>query len=161
MQQPFDEVFFDIEDIDAELSGVVVNEVASEWFDIGQAFAKWWDDEAECIEAVVEVRAEAALFDERLQLEVTGSDDSGFDFESAVGADGFEFALFDNAEEFDLLVGGEDIDFVEEDGTVSGGEEFAVLICMGTGEGTFDVAEEFAFDEFTGECTAGNVQERF
>jgi len=101
-------------------------------------------------DAVVEVLAEFAFGDEDGEVLVAGEDDADVDGDGVVGADGFEFAFLEDAEEFDLEGGGGGVDFVEEDGAAVGGEEAALLVVGGAGEGASDVAEEFGFEEASG-----------
>ncbi len=92
---------------------------------------------------------------------VGGEDDADIDCDGFVGADGFELSFLEDAEEFELHGGGGGVDFVEEEGSAVGGEELALFVCVGSGEGTFDMPEEFGFEECFGDGAAGEFDVGF
>jgi hypothetical protein len=121
--------------------------VSSEEGDVGLALAERRNAEVDDVEAEEEVFAEAAGLDHLGEIAVGGGEDAGVDGDGVVGADGANFFLLEGAEELGLEVEGEFADLVEEDSAAIGGGEKAGLGAVGSGEGAFDVAEEFAFDE--------------
>ena len=60
---------------------------------------------------------------------------------------GSNLPLLEDAEQLDLQGGRGGVDLVEEDGAAVGGEEVALLVADGAGEGALDVAEELAFEQ--------------
>ena len=64
-----------------------------------------------------------------------------------VGAYAFDGAFAEHAQEFDLGGLVDFSDFVEEEGAAVGLFESADAFLCGAGEGSFFVAEEFAFQE--------------
>ena len=115
--------------------------------DVAAAVAQGRDAEVDDVEAEVEVLAEAALVDHGHEVAVGGGEDAGGDGVGLGGADRADLFFLEGAEQFGLEVEGELADLVEEDGAALGGAEQAFLVAVGAGEGAFDVAEEFAFDE--------------
>ena len=87
------------------------------------------------------------MVDGLFEVSVGGADDAGVGAEGFVGADAFEFAFLEYAEEFYLYGGREVADFVEEEGASGGLFDASFSGADGSGEGTFFVAEEFGFEE--------------
>lgn len=92
---------------------------------------------------------------------VGGEDDADIDLDGVVGADGFELSFLEDSEEFELHGGGGGVDFVEEEGSVVGGEELALFVGVGSGEGALCVSEEFGFEECFGDRATGEFDVGF
>ena len=88
------------------------------------------------------------------EVDVGGRDDAGIDGDFLASADTFDGLFLEEAEEFDLEGLGDFADFIEEEGAVAGGFDSAFALEVGAGEGSFFVAEEFAFEEGFGDGTA-------
>src|SRR5690242_12966535 len=99
------------------------------------------------VEAVVKIAPKFAVADGLCEIAIGGCDDPNVDFDSSAAAKGFEFLFLKNAKQFHLGVQRQFANLVEENGAAIGQFETAVAICQRAGEGTFNVAEEFAFDE--------------
>ena len=130
-----------------EFFGVLFDEEVGEEEDVVFAVAQRGEVDGEDVEAVVEVLSEVAFADGGFEVSVGGADDADGGFSCFVGAEAFEFAFLEDAEDFDLDGGGEVADFVEEERAVVGLFDVSVACSSGAGEGAFFVAEEFAFDE--------------
>jgi len=126
-------------------------EEVGEFGDVLGALAEGRDEEGNDVEAVVEVFAESAGGDTVGEGAVGGGDDLGAGADGAVSSDAGEFFFLDDPEEFDLGIGGEFGDLIEEEDAFAGKFEFAFAAFLGTGEGAFFVAEEFGFEEFGGD----------
>ena len=150
----------DAADHDAVLLLEAGDEPLRERDDVDLPLAKRRDVELQHVEAVVKVGPEPALLDERLQFEVAGDDQPGLRAVGAVRTDRLELARLDHPQQLHLLLGAEDVDFVEQHRPATGREELAFLVGVGAGERAFDVAEQFAFDQLAGQGSAGDVQER-
>ena len=139
--------------------GVSPDEEVYEGGDIVAAFAECGEVDGDDIKPVEEVFAEAAGGDFVLEIDVGGGDDADIDANGAGIADAFEFVFLEDAEEFDLELVADAVDFVEEDGATVSGFEAAGAIFDGAGEGAFGVSEEFAFEEAFGEGAAVDADE--
>ena len=131
--------------------GVTVEEFVGDEEDIIGAVAEWGEGDDDDGEAEVEIFAKSAIGDGVLEVRIGGGDDAGVAGEFFAGADGLEAFILEEAEEFDLDLGGEFADFVEEEGAIGGGFDEAFALGGGAGEGPFFVAEEFAFEEIFGD----------
>ena len=115
--------------------------------DIVFALAKGGKIQINNIEAVVEIFAEFAVFDQLLEIGVGGGDDADVDAHAFVGAQRHEFAVLKNAQKLDLNFGADGADFVEENAAAIRSFEEAFAIGDGSGEGAFDMAEQECFRE--------------
>ena len=95
-----------------------------------------------------------------MQVPVAGDHNAGRAEFGLVAAHGFEFAGFDDAQQIGLLFQGEGVDFVEQNGSIARRREFADFGTVGSGEGPFDVAKEFTFDEVGGRAPQGTTKNR-
>ena len=117
-------------------------------------------DEADDVEAVEEVLAEAAGADGVFEVGVGGGDDADVDGQRAGLAERRDFARLEEAEQLRLEVEAELADFVEEEGAVAGGADQAELVAVGAGEGAAAVAEQLAFEQVAGDGGAVERDER-
>ena len=120
----------------------LLGEVLDEQGDIVGAVAQRRQDDGDDVEAVVEVIAESALADHRLEVAVRRRDDAHIDVNGFLTADAVEFLLLQDAQELDLQVLVELPDLVEEDRAAVGELELAELAAHGTSESTLLVAKE-------------------
>lgn len=141
----------DAADVFRVFAGVSFDEGADEVGEVFHAFSEGWEVEFDHGEPVVKIFAEIAGGHHRFQISVGGGDDAEGDFFRGVGTDGFDFLLLDGAEEFGLHGEGEVAEFIEEEGAAVGGFEDAFFVVCGAGEGAFEVAEHFAFEERFGD----------
>ncbi len=134
---------------DARESGALpgVDEMADEGRDVLFAFAEGGQADGEDVEAVEEVLAETAGGNFGLEVAVGGGDDAEVDLFPLEGADGAEFPLLNEAEEFDLHLERQVADFVEEGGAAIGKFDETAFVLGGAAEGSLDVTEELAFHQ--------------
>lgn len=119
--------------------------------DVGGALAEGGEVYLHHAEAVKKVFPEAALGDGIKQVFVCGADKACVHLDGFVGAQTFEGACFEKAEEFDLGEGVYFADFVEEERSAVCGLEAPDAAFDRPGEGAFFVAEELAFEKGCGE----------
>jgi hypothetical protein len=129
----------------AVLFRVELEEVCCEERDIFAAGAEGRQLQADDVEAVEEVFAEAALADGVLQVDVGGGDDADVDLDLLHAAEMHEAAVLEDAQNLGLHVHAHGADLVEEESTAVGDFEETLFCGDGGGEGTFDVAEEGGF----------------
>jgi len=144
-----------------------IEEMLREAGEIVEAFAERGEIDAEGVEPKEEVGAEFSCGGEFGERSVSGGDDAEVAGSGSRVADGSVFTAFDDAEEFDLDGGWDVADFIEEESAATGLLQEAFAIAVGTGEGTADVSEEFAFDDLRAEsgevdgeegaCAAGRM----
>ena len=82
--------------------------------------------QADDVEAVEEVLAEAPFGDERLEVGVGGGDDADVDLDRLRLAEPVDLVRLEEAEELGLQVGADFGDLVEEEGAAGGGADDAV-----------------------------------
>ena len=146
-QQPLHRLVGDAELAFLEFLGGAGDEVVDEAGDFVAAFAQRRDREADDVEAVEEVFAEAAGADGVFEVGVGGGDDADVDGQRAGFTERGDLAGFEEAEQLGLEVEAELADFVEEQGAVAGGADQAELIAVGAGEGAAAVAEQLALEQ--------------
>ncbi|OPZ05947.1 MAG: hypothetical protein BWZ08_02381 [candidate division BRC1 bacterium ADurb.BinA292] len=140
-------------------AAVFFDEVVGEFEDVALALAQRRHVDGEDIEPVVEILPEFGGFDHLFEVAVGRGDDADIDRDRAAAADALDFALLEDAEEFDLRGGGEVADLVEEDRAAVGQFEATLAHRDGAGEGPLLVAEEFAFEDRLGEGGAVDLDE--
>ena len=134
LEDGVEEAVLDAVDGDAVLGGELDDELLGQRDDVDLPLTERRDLELQHAEAVVQVGAETRLLDQRLQIEVAGHDQPGLRLQGAVRPHRLELAGLDDAQEFDLLLQSEDIDFVEQHRPATGGHELALLVGVGAGE---------------------------
>ena len=108
-----------------------------------------------------EVGPKAAGGHERGEVFVGGQDDAGVDGVGLPAAHRLEPQVLQHAQQFHLHGRGCGGNLVKKDRAAIGLQELAVPVGGGTGEGTGDMAKEFAFEERFTEATAGHLDEPF
>ena len=111
------------------------------------AFAERANREADDVEPVEEILAEAAGADGVLEVAVGGGDDADVDGQGRGLAERGDFTGLEEAEELGLEVEAELADLVEEEGAFAGGADEAGLVAVGAGEGAAAVAEELTLEQ--------------
>ncbi len=107
-----------------------------------------------------EVLTEPAGGNLRAEVGVGGGDEADVGVEGSGRADALEGPSLEDAQELGLL-GQRDIgDLVEEKGSALGHLEAADAVGLGVGEGSADVAEEFALEEVFAEAAHVDTDER-
>ena len=112
------------------------------------------------VEAVIQVFAEAALADQRLQVLVRGGDDAHVHLHRVAGADALERHLLEHAQQLDLHLRRHVADLVQEQRAAVGRLEPADLVADGVGESPLDVAEQFTFQQAGRQVGAMDLDER-
>lgn len=142
------------DDVAGGVFALVPEEEVDKEGDIFDPVAERWKLDVDHGESVVEVLAEGTFLHHLFEGAVGSSDDPNVDLGGVVAAKGFDFAGFEDTKEFGLEVEREFTEFVEKKGTALGGDKGTRSALDGSGEGTFDVTEEFGFDEFAGDGRA-------
>ena len=101
----------------------------------------------ERVDAEIQVLAEFVLADHCPQVAIGGTKHADVDAIGLGVADAADFARFQESQQLDLNVLVEFADLVEEQRAAVGDFEQALVIAVGTGERTLDVAEQLAFDQ--------------
>src|SRR5262245_15926935 len=125
-----------------------------------RSFAQRRNFERYDVEAVEEVGAERPAFDLGFGAVIGRGDHARVDGDGRFRADGFEALLFERAQDFRLGLQTHVADLVEEDRRAVGALEFAAPGLGRPGEGSFDVAEQFGFDQVVGNGGAVDLDER-
>ena len=128
--------------------------------DIAQSLAERRKNDVDNVNAIIEILAEAAFFDQNGEVLVAGEDDADIDSDGVIGADRFKFPLLEHAQQLHLETWRGGIYFIQKNRPAIGGEETALFVVGRAGEGAFDVAEEFGFEERFRNRAAGNFDER-
>ena len=142
-----------------QLAVVQADEVLDQRRDVLAALAQRRDLDAEDVEAVVEVVAEAAGLDLAAQVAVGGGDDAHVDLDRRRGADRQDLLGLDGAQQLDLQAERQVADLVEEDRAAPGALEQPFLVADGAGERAAQVAEELALEQVLGDGAAVDRQE--
>src|SRR6266481_3642824 len=99
------------------------------------------------VQAIVEVLAKRALGDLPVEIAVGGGDDAHVHRNFAGAAHRTHGAFLEYAQQFDLHGHGHFADFVEKDSALVSDFEQSAPVLVRSGEGAFDVSEEFAFEQ--------------
>ena len=110
------------------------------------ALAQRRQPQADDVEAVEEVLAEAPVGDERLEIGVGGGDDADVDLDRLRLAEAVDLVGLEEAEELGLQLGADLGDLVEEEGAAGGGADDALEGVVGAGERPLAVAEQLALE---------------
>jgi hypothetical protein len=141
-------------------SGAVLGEVVVEQEgDVAFAVAEWRECDGDDTDAVEEVFAELALVDHLLKVVVGGSNEAEVDLARTLGADTLDGLFLEDAEQLALEEEWERADLVEEEGAAVGEFNLPGMGGVGSGEGTFFVAEELGLHEGFGEGSAVDADE--
>ena len=116
--------------------------------------------QADDVEAVEEVLAEASLGDQRLEVGVGGGDDAHVDLDRLRLAEAVHFVRLEEAEQLGLQVEADLGDLVEEQRAAGGGADDAVERRFGAGEGPLAVAEQLALEHLARDRGAVEGDER-
>jgi hypothetical protein len=134
--------------------------VAGQGHDILEPFSKRGDMNLKRVDSEQKVFAKSAIFDHGFQVTVRRANNSGIDSECFVVTNAANIATLQNAKQFGLHREGQFADFIEEYCAAVGNFEQSIALHIGTGEGTFLVTEQFAFDQVFWKGTAVDRDER-
>src|SRR5712671_2372951 len=109
---------------------------------------------------MIQVFAEAALLDERVEVAVRRDDDAGVDDDRSLAADAFELALLEEPQQLRLHGRRHVADFVEEQRAAVGLLELAEVARGRPGERALLVAEQLRLDELGRDRRAVDGDER-
>ncbi len=115
---------------------------------VAATLAQRRDAQFDDVDAVEEILAEQALFDQRGEVLVRGREDADVHRNLVAAADRAHRFFLDRAQQFHLHVQRQFGDFVEEQRAALGGLEQAFLVDMRAGEAALAVAEELALHQF-------------
>ena len=93
------------------------------------------------VEAVIQIRAKAALLDAVQEVAVGRGEDAHVDFDGLAAADAFKLTLLQHAQEFRLQVGRDLAHFVEQERAAIGEFKAAFALLRRTGEGAAFVSK--------------------
>ena len=114
---------------------------------VTHSFPKRWLHQRDNVDAVIKVLSEFSLADCFFQIQIRGEDHANVDLVSLIPPDRFEFAILQNSQQLDLQARGSGTDFVEEDRTTVGLQEFPLLVVRGSRERAGNVSKQFAFQQ--------------
>ncbi len=112
--------------------------------------------DADHVQAVQQILAEHVLFHAFFQRLVRGCDHAHIDAHGHLAADAIELAFGQYAQQAGLQLRRHVADFIEEQRAAVGLFEAAATQCIGAGERTFFVTEQFGLEQIRSEC--GRVQ---
>ena len=130
---------------------MAVDERAGEQCGIARPFGERGDAHDDLGEAVIEVVAEAAVGDHRIDVAMRRADDARVDGDRFPSADAFDDTFLQEAQQLDLERQRHVADFVEEQGAAGGLFDLAGRRLHRAGERTLFVAEQFAFEQSFGD----------
>src|SRR5262249_38191475 len=125
----------------------VAQELAHQQRDVLDALAQRGDAQRHDVDAVVEVLAHPPFGHRLRQVHVGGADDAHVDLDAPVRAELLHLALLEHAEELQLHVEGDALDFIQEQRAGARQLDLADAIVDGTREGAALVAEELALEQ--------------
>ena len=111
------------------------------------------------VQPVVEILAKSPFVDFVEQIAIGCGHDPAVDLNRPGVADPFELVLLQNAEQFDLKLGADRVDLVEENRPAVCCLEAAGAVLIRTRECAFDVSEQFAFQQAFGQRAAVDANE--
>src|ERR1700722_18754886 len=147
-------------DVEFRPCGVALQKPVNEHGRVGAALAQGRHMHGNYVEAKIKIFAEGAGFIRGFEIAIGGGDDADIDFYPLIGADGTDFFLLQYAQELRLQFERQFANFVEKNGAAVGSLEKSLLRFQRAGEGSFFIAEEFAFDERRDERSAIDGDER-
>ena len=113
------------------------------------------------VQSEIQILAERAFGHALLQVTIGRRNDPQAGLSRHVFSEPFIFPFLKQAEQLRLDLHGEIADFVEKKRAALGRLDLAPMIPDRAGEGSLDVAEEFAFEQFFGKAGATDGHERF
>src|SRR5437879_137596 len=119
--------------------------------DVGFSLAKRRQKDGENIEAVEEILAKFTFCDGVLEILVGRCNQADIHLDRLITAKPFEFALLQDAEEFDLCLGRQIADLIEKKGTAVGHFKPAFLSRRRSGKSTLFVTEKLRFNKRFGQ----------
>src|SRR5580700_7680941 len=127
-----------------------LKEIVNQQWNVGSAFAQWWNYDRHYLKAIEEVLTKAASFDRGDQIGVAGGDHPRVDPGGTVGADGANNPVLEHSQQLGLERQGHLADFVEKDSPVICRAEETVTGTGGPGEGPTLVPEHFGLEQLMG-----------
>ena len=134
----------------AQLPGALLQKVAREHGHVLVPLAQRGQAQADHVEAVEQVLAEATFLDALLQVLVRGGNHAHMGLDGRVAAHPVELAVRQHAQKTRLQIKRHVADFIEEQRAALGLLEAAAPLRLRTGEGAALVAEEFALQQVLG-----------
>ena len=144
-----------------EFVGGLRDEVADERRNLVAALAQRRDAQADDVQPVEQVLAEAPVLHLLLDVGVGRGDDADVDGERGGFADRADFAVLEEAEELGLQVQAELADLVEEERAVPRGADEARMVAVGARERAPAMAEQLALEHVARHRGAVERNERF
>lgn len=141
-------------------SSKLLQEELSQREDVIAALSQGWNRQFDDTQAEVQIGAEVTFFDGCFEVAVGRRDDADIDANGFAATDAFEHLAFKHAEEFGLDLQAHFAEFIQHQRTAVRKFEFAKLAFGGSGECTFLVTEQFAFQQGGSEGGAIDRNER-
>ena len=138
----------------AHLLAVLVEEEGGQQRHVAVPVAQRRQVDGEHVEAVEQVRTEAAFLDQVRQVAVGGRDYAEIHVDRLRAAHAHDFALLEHPQQVGLRLEADVGDLVQKHRASGGGFELALLAVLGAGERALLVSEQFALNERFGERAA-------
>ena len=135
-------------------------QVVGQRVDVLPALPQGRQVDAQDVDAVVQVFAEAGLTHERLDVAVGGGDDAHVDLDGLVAAQALEALVLEHAQQLGLQPEAQFAELVQEQRAPVGLLEAAGAGLVRAGEGAFFVAEQLAFEQGLRDVGAVDLDER-
>ena len=110
--------------------------------------AQWWNRDWYDVEPVVEVFAEASIFDHRFKISIGCADDPHVYFHGLRSPDAHDLLLLKRAQDLGLHADVQVAYLVKEQRAVVGYFKLPLFLCVRAGERTLLVTEELRFGRF-------------
>ena len=125
----------------------LLQEKLSKWQHVGESFAKGWDTQFDDAQTEVKVRTKSPFLDGLFEVSIRRRYDTDIGPYRLVATEPFKGMTLEDSEEFGLDFHTHLPEFIQEHRAGVGQFELADFSIGRTGEGTFFVPEEFAFQE--------------
>ncbi len=145
-------IFVDAQNAAVRGGRVFLQKVIGQQRDVFAALAQVRHADGNHVEAVIEIFAEKIFGDGFVEIAIGGGDDAHIDGNFAGAADRAHGALLQDAQQLHLHGQSHFADFVEEDGSAAGHFKQSALVLIGSGEGSLQIAEQFAFQQSFGKA---------
>ena len=130
------------------------------WQHVGKSFAKGWDTQFDDAQTEVQVRAKSPFLDGLFEVTIRRSYNTDIGPYRLVATEPFKGMALEDSQEFGLDFHAHLPEFIQEHRAGVSQFELADFSIRRTGEGTFFVPEEFAFQERRGEGRAVDRDKR-
>jgi hypothetical protein len=127
-----------------------LKEIVNQQWNVGSAFAQWWNYDRHYLKAIEEILTKASSFDRSDQIGVAGGNHPRVDPGGTVGPDGTNNAVLEHSEQLGLKRQGHLADLVEKNSPIICGTEQTMTGTGGSGEGAALMPEHFGLEQLMG-----------